>query len=165
MADPPSATPRPAPKSPSNVGCVIAIVALPIVVFIGVILGTALRDDDQPEEQHVTLEEGELDGIEWKVDAVEDVDGQLCVFLYEDGSEDPLNGTCDLEPQDVTYGDQTVLFGRADAGDTTVTVEVQRAGAADPEPVTIDTVTAEGLGGPFYVEVVDGDLDAVALAD
>jgi hypothetical protein len=160
MADPPAATPRPAAKSPSNVGCVIAIVALPIVILIGLVLGTALRDDDSPDDEHVTLEEGELDGTAWKVDAVRDVDGQTCIFLYEDGADDPLNGTCDEEPHDVTYGDETVVFGRAPEGETSVTVEVHRDGAADPEPVTIDTTTAEGMDGRFYVEVVDGDVDA-----
>jgi hypothetical protein len=124
---------------------VVAIVALPIVIFIGIIIGTALRDDDSAEEDHVTLLDGELEGTEWKVDAVTDVDGQTCVFLYEGDADDPLNGTCDLQPQDVTYGDQTVVFGRA-------------------ETVEIDTTTADGMDGRFYAQVVDGDVDAESLA-
>jgi hypothetical protein len=154
----PSATPRRA-KPPSNLGCIVAIVALPVVVFLGLVVGTALRgDDEEPEEEHVTLEGGELEGIEWQVDAVVDVQGETCVFLYEDGAADPLNGTCDLQPQDVTYGEQTVVFGRADAGDTTVTVELSSTDSVD-----IDTVSADGMAGRFYVEVVEGDVDAVAL--
>jgi hypothetical protein len=145
-------------KPPSNVGCVIAIVALPVVILLGVVIGTVLRsDDDADEEEHVTLDEGELDGIEWRVDAVRDIEGAACIFLYEDGAEDPLNGTCDLEPQDVTYGDQTVVFGRAGEGDT-VDVEL-----SDDEVVTVETQSADGVDGRFYVTVVDGDLDAVAL--
>ena len=158
MSDPPSATPR--AKPPSNLGCVVAVIALPIVIVLGLVVGTALRGDDEPSERHVTLEEGELDGVEWKVDAVKDVDGQSCIFLYEADAEEPLNGTCDLEPQDVSYEDETVVFGRADAGDRTVTVELTGG-----EPVEVDTVTADGVDGRFYVTVVDGDVDAGALVD
>jgi len=148
-------------KPPSNVGCVIAIVALPFVILIGVVVGTVLRhDDDDAEEVHETLETGELDGVSWQVDAVTDVDGQTCVFLYEDGAEDPLNGTCELQPQDVTYGDQTVVFGRADRGDTEVRVRL-----STPITMPIETQTVDGMDGRFYVEVVDGDIDAVALED
>jgi hypothetical protein len=151
-----AAAPR---KPPSNVGCVIAIVALPFVVLIGVVLGTVLRgDDDEPDEVHVELDRGELDGVAWQVDAVRDVEGQTCVFLYEDGAADPLNGTCDLQPQDVTYGEQTVVFGRAGAGDTTVTVAFE-----DGDTVDVDTSTADDLDGRFYVQVVDGDVDAESL--
>jgi hypothetical protein len=142
-------------KPASNLGCVLALIAFPFVVLIGIIIGLVLRDTDEgPTEVHDTLESGELDGTSWEVDAVRDVDGQTCIFLYEDGADDPLNGTCDLQPQDVTYGDQTVVFGRADAEQ--VTVELSNG-----ESVDIDTVTAgEGIGGPFYVTVVDGDVDA-----
>ncbi len=158
MADPPSATPR--PKTPSNVGCVLAIVALPIVILIGIVVGTALRDDDEAAETHVTLEEGEAGEVAWRVDAVKDVDGQSCIFLYEGDAEDPLNGTCDLQPQDVSYDDETVVFGRAEAGDTTVSVEL-----SDDEAVGVDTVTADGVDGRFYVTVVDGDVDAIGYLD
>ncbi len=154
----PSATPR--AKPPSNVGCIVALVALPVVIFLGLIVGTALRGDDEPEEEHVTLEEGELDGVGWKVDAVQDVEGETCVFLYEDGADDPLNGTCDLQPQDVTYGEQTVVFGRADGDASSVTVDLSTTDTVD-----IDTVTAEGMAGRFYVQVVEGDVNAVALLD
>ena len=155
MSDPPSATPR--AKPPSNVGCVLAIIALPIVIVLGLVVGTALRGgDDEPEEEHVTLEAGETDGVAWVVDAVQDVEGQTCIFLYEDRDEDPLNGTCDLQPQDVTYGDQTVVFGRADAS----SVVVELSGG---ETVEVDTVTASDMEGRFYVTLVEGDVDALGL--
>ena len=146
-------------KPSSNLGCVLALIAFPIVVLIGIIIGLFLRDTDEgPTEVHDTLESGELDGISWQVDAVQDVDGQSCIFLYEDGADDPLNGTCDLQPQDVTYGDQTVVFGRADAEQVTVELD-------NGESVVIDTVTAsESIAGRFYVTVVDGDVDAESLS-
>jgi hypothetical protein len=148
-------------KPPSNVGCVLAIVALPFVIVLGVIVGTVLRSDDDAdeEEEHVTLDEGDLDGAAWRVDAVRDVDGQTCIFLYEDEAEDPLNGTCDLQPQDVTYGDQTVVFGRAQNGDTDVDVEL-----SDDEVVTVETRPVDGMDGRFFVTVIDRDVDAVALS-
>ena len=123
----------------------LAIVALPFVVLIGIVIGTVLRNDDDPtEEEHVTLDEGEIDGTAWRVDAVRDVEGETCIFLYEDDAEDPLNGTCDLQPQDVTYGDQTVVFGRADSGDTEVTVELSNG-----ETVDIETDHRRGHGRPL----------------
>jgi hypothetical protein len=147
-------------RPPSNVGCVVAIVALPIVVLLGIVIGTVLRNDDDPdEEEHVTLDEGVIDGTAWRVDAVRDIEGETCVFLYEDDAADPLNGTCDLQPQDVTYGDETVVFGRAEAGATEATVEL-----SDDEVVVVETETADGMDGRFYVSVVDGDVNAVALA-
>jgi hypothetical protein len=152
-----AAAPR---KPPSNLGCVIAIVALPIVVLIGIVIGTVLRsDDDEPEELHVELQRGELEGVAWQVDAVRDVDGQTCVFLYEEGAGEPLNGTCDLQPQDVTYGDQTVVFGRAEPGDRSVSVELE-----DGEEVEVDTSSVDDLDGRFYVTIVDADVDAESLA-
>ena len=86
-----------------------------------------------------------------------DVDGASCVFLYQDGEQ--LTGACAVTPQDVTIGDQTVVFGRADRRRRrTVSVELDNG-----EVVEIDTTTADGMDGRFYVEVVDGDVDAVAL--
>ena len=147
-------------KPPSNVGCVIAIVALPVVILIGVVIGTVLRsDDDADEEEHVTLEEGELAGTAWRVDAVRDVDGETCVFLYEEDADDPLNGTCDLQPQDVTYGEDTVVFGRAPSAGTEVVVEL-----SSDDAVTVATRPVDGMDGRFYVTVVDGDVDALTLA-
>lgn len=162
----PTATPRRA-KPPSNLGCVVAVVALPVVVFLGLVVGTALRGDDEPDEEHVTLEEGELDGVEWKVDAVVDVQGETCIFLYEEGADDPLNGTCDFQPQDVTYGDQTVVFGRSDfrpgPGDLVETITVSLDG--EPSSVDVDRRSIEGFPDHFYVTVVDGDVDATGYLD
>jgi len=148
-------------KPPSNLGCVLALIAFPFVVLIGIIIGLVLRDNDEgPTEAHDTLESGELDETSWQVDAVLDVDGQTCIFLYEDGADDPLNGTCDLQPQDVTYSDQTVVFGRAQPNQTEVTVELSNGDTVDVETVT----AGEGIGGPFYVTVVDGDVNAESLS-
>ena len=147
-------------KPSSNVGCVIALIAFPFVVLIGIVIGLVLRDDDEgPSEESVTLEDGVIDGMSWQVAAVRDVDGQTCVFLFEDGAEDPLNGTCDLQPQDVTYGDQTVVFGRAGGDDSQVGVEL-----SDGQVIDVETTAPSGMDGRFYVTVVDGDLNAVALA-
>ena len=157
MAGAPSATPR--AKPPSNVGCVVAIVLLPIVVLGGLVLGTALRGEDEPDEElHVTLDDGEIGGVEWRVDAVRDVDGEVCAFLYRNDDEDPLTGGCSFEPEDATIGDQTVVFGRAESDQPTVEVELDTG-----EVVEIETVTAEDVDGRFYVEVVDGDVDAVGV--
>jgi hypothetical protein len=146
-------------KTSSNLGCVLALIAFPFVVLIGIVIGVLLRDDDDgPTEESVMLDRGEIDGVAWRVDAVRDVEGQTCVFLYEDDAADPLNGTCDTQPQDVTYGDQTVVFGRTDAGRTTASVRLD-----DDEVVEVETVTADGLDGRFYVGVVERDVDAVAL--
>jgi hypothetical protein len=147
-------------KPPSNLGCILAIIAAPIVLVAGFFIGLVLRDgDDSPDAEHVTLDGGELDGVAWRVDAVRDVDGQTCVFLYEDGAADPLNGTCDLQPQDVTYGDQTVIFGRAADGSEQVYVELDGG-----DPIEVESSTVDGMDGRFYVKVVDGDVD-VATAE
>ena len=146
-------------KPPSNVGCVLAIIALPFVILAGVVLGTVLRDDEEDAaETNFALDQGEIDGTAWRVDAVRDVEGETCIFLYEDGAEDPLNGTCDLQPQDVTYGDQTVVFGRVDGSSSRALVELSNGDSLEAEPMT-----AEGMDGRFYVQVVDGDVNAVAL--
>jgi hypothetical protein len=144
-------------KPPSNVGCVLALVALPFVILLGVVIGTVLRnDDDSAEEEHVTLDEGEIDGTQWRVDAVSDVEGESCVFSYLDDSQS--NGACSFDPQDDTIGDETIVFGRADNGQAQVTVEL-----SDGDTVDIDTTTAEGIDGRFYVTVVAADVDAVAM--
>ena len=63
-----------------------------------------------------------------------------------------------LTPQDATFGDQTVVFGRAASDARQVEVVL-----SDGETVEVDTVTAEGVDGRFYVTVVDGDVDAERL--
>jgi hypothetical protein len=151
----PSATPR--AKPPSNVGCVLAIVLFPIVILGGLVLGTALRgEDDADGEVHVTLDGGEIGSVTWRVDAVRDVDGEVCAFLYRNDGDDPLTGGCSFEPEDATIGDQTVVFGRAEPDQPVVEVELDTG-----DVVEIQTFTAEDIEGRFYVEVVDGDVDAV----
>ena len=142
-------------KPPSNLGCVIAIIAFPIVVLAGLFVGALLRaDDDGPDERSVTLDQGEIDGTEWRIDAVRDVEGATCAFSYLDDVQS--TGACSFDPQDETIGDRTIVFGRAAAGATDVSVEL-----TDGETVEIDTVAVDGVDGRFYVTVVDGDVDAV----
>jgi len=148
------------PQAPSRTGpgCLVALVALPIVIILGLVIGTVLsHDDDGSDEEAVTLDEGTIDDVAWRVDAVRDVDGASCAFLYQDGEQ--LTGACSVTPQDATIGDQTVVFGRATDGVASVSVEL-----SDGEVVEIDTVTADGVDGTFFVEVVDGDVDAEAFS-
>ena len=65
-----------------------------------------------------------------------------------------------LTPDDATFGDETVVFGRADSAAEAVRV-VLNVG----EVVEIDTVEVEGFEGRFYAELVEGDVDAERLAD
>ena len=151
----PSATPKPADRS--GPGCLVALIALPVVVLLGVVIGTMLnRPDAAPEEERTTLESGGAGEVEWRVDAVRDVEGELCTFLYRDGIQ--LTGACAEEPQDVSFDDETVVFGRIDGTDASVRVEL-----SDGEVVEIPTRAVDGLDGRFYVTVVPGDLDAVTL--
>jgi len=144
----------------SGPGCLLALLLLPVVVLVGFVVGSALSGPEEVEEDTaaVTLDEGTVDGVTWRVDAVRDVDGQPCTFLYEDDAEAPLNGACTSEPQDVTFGDQTVVFGRVDDD-----VDRARVRLEDGEVVEADTEGVEGIDGRFYVIVVDGDVDAEAL--
>jgi hypothetical protein len=155
------ATPPPgAPASPARTGpgCLVALVLLPIVVILGVIIGTVMsdRDGEPSDEASVTLDEGTIEGVDWRVDAVRDIEGDSCAFLYQDGEQ--LTGACTVTPQDATIGAQTVVFGRADEGASSVGVELDTG-----EVVEIDTVTADGVDGTFFVQVVDGDVDAEAI--
>ena len=133
-------------------------VLLPIVILIGVVVGTVLNRPDEPdEERSVTFAEGTTrDGTEWRVDAVRDIEGDLCAFLFEADAQ--LTGGCALTPDDATFGDQTVVFGRTSSDVTSVRVVLNNG-----EVVEIDTVEAEGLAGRYYAEVVEGDVDAERL--
>ena len=157
MATPPSATPAASPRT--GPGCLVALVLLPIVIILGLVIGTVLSDrgDDPADERSVTLDEGTIDGVTWRVDAEQDVEGDSCAFLYQD--DEQLTGACTVTPQDATIGQQTVVFGRADDGVASVRVELDTG-----EVVEIDTVTADGVAGTFFVQVVDGDVDAEAFA-
>ena len=157
MATSPSATPQ--PKSGSGPGCLLGLLLLPVVVVIGLVVGTLLNPGDDPDDTAaVTILEGTLEGTEWRVDATRDVEGATCAFLYQGDDDAPLNGACTLTPQDVTYGDRTVVFGKAASDDEEVTVVFE-----DGSTTEIATVTAEGIEGRFYAQVVDGDLDAETL--
>jgi len=159
MAEPssPRAAPKAAPLSAGR-GCLIWLVGFPIVVLLGIVIGTVLSGDDEPaEEDRVTLDEGTIGTTEWRVDAERDVEGDTCAFLYEDGQQ--LTGACTLTPQDASFGEQTVVFGKAADDAETVRVELDTG-----DVVEIDTTEADGIDGRFYVQVVDGDVDAERLA-
>ncbi len=146
------------PSSPrSGSGCLVALVLLPIAVIGGLVLGTVLSRDDSPGEASVTLDEGVIDDIAWRVDAERDIEGDSCIFLYQD--DEQLTGACAIVPQDATIGRRTVVFGRAESDQTSVRVELDSG-----EVVEIATTTVDGIGGRFFVQVVDGDVDAVAFA-
>jgi hypothetical protein len=153
MPDPgtaPSPTPRPARRGS---GCLVWIIALPVVVIAGLLIGKALGSDGDAEgDERVTLDSGDLDGVAWRVDAVRDVEGDACAFLYAD--DEQLTGACSTSPQEATFGARTVVFGIAGPSAEEISVEL-----SDGRAVEIDTVTADGIDGRFYVAVVDGDVD------
>lgn len=156
MVTSPSATP--AAPARSGPGCLLALVLFPVVVIAGLVIGTVLSRDDGPDDEAaVTLDEGTIGDTDWRVDAVRDVEGESCAFLFQDGEQ--LTGACTLTPQDATIGDETVVFGRADDRLSSVRVELDTG-----EVVEIDTTTVEGIAGRFYVTVVDGDVDAEGYA-
>ncbi|MGK2948212.1 MAG: hypothetical protein ACSLFP_06535, partial [Acidimicrobiales bacterium] len=134
-------------------------IAFPVVVILGFAAGSALSGSDDPSETTVTLDEGTLDGTDWRVDAVVDIEDDVCAFLYVDDDEVSLNGACTLTPQDVTFGDETVVFGQAGSEATEVSVLLDTGDVVD-----IPTVEADGIAGRFYVQIVPGDVDAAGLA-
>src|SRR5688500_2953769 len=109
----PGAPPTTGQPRNSNRGCIWVIVLTPVVVVLGLIVGAALRGDDSgPSDTAVRLDEGEVAGTSWHVDAVRDVEGDSCIFLYE--GDEQLTGGCTTEPQDATFDDSvTVVFGKA----------------------------------------------------
>ncbi|MGE3620457.1 MAG: hypothetical protein AB7L84_08340 [Acidimicrobiia bacterium] len=147
-----------APRRPF--GCLFWAVALPLVLVVGFVGGSlASRTDDGDEERHVTLARGTEAGG-WRVDAVRDVEGDVCTFIYVRG--DQSTGSCDVTAQDDTLDDGkvTVLFGRAPQGATRVAVPVEPG-----EPVVLDTVEADGIEGRFYVTTLDADVDAAGVPE
>jgi hypothetical protein len=148
MPSDPRATP-----SRSGPGCLLVGVLFVVVVIGGLVLGSVLSRPDAPQDEVVTLDEGTIDGTQWRVDAVEDEQGDGCIFLFED--DEQLTGGCALTPQDATFGQQTVVFGKAASGAESVSVQLSSG-----EVVEIDTVEADDLSGRWYVQVVDGDVDA-----
>lgn len=156
MSTTPSVTPA-APKR-SGPGCLVLGVLFPVVIVAGIVVGTVLDDPDEPEEERsVTIADGTVaDGTEWRVDAVRDIEGDTCAFLFADDAQ--LTGGCALTPDDATFGNETVVFGKA-ASDVTAVRVVLNDGTA----VDIDTVEAEGIEGRYYAKVVEGDVDAERL--
>jgi hypothetical protein len=153
--DAPRATPQ--PSTSSGPGCLVLAIAFPVVIIGGIVIGTVLNRSEEPEERSVTVEEGTIGATDWRVDAVRDVEGDTCAFLFEDGVQ--LTGGCALTPDDATFGDRTVVFGKAATGSASV-----RVALSDGKVVEIDTVEVDGVEGRWYVQVVDGDVDAVGLA-
>ncbi len=150
----------PAPVAPRRRGgCLFWAIGLPLVALVGIVGGAALSGDDEPDEDRVTLAEGD-EGGGWQVDAVHDVDGQTCTFIYL--GQRQSTGSCDQSAQDDTLeaGRVTIVFGRAPASAERVRVRLERA-----EPVEVDTVTAQGLAGRFYVTRVPGDVDAAGVPE
>jgi hypothetical protein len=133
-------------------------IGLPVVIVLGIVVGTVLsRPDPPPKEKAVTVAKGVIGEVEWRVDAVQDVEGDTCAFLYRDGAQ--LTGGCALTPDDASFGDQTVVFGRADSATTAVRVVLSNGTLAE-----IPTVTVEGFEGRFYAKVVRGNVDVERLA-
>jgi hypothetical protein len=156
----PAATPRPRPSGSRGPGCGCALLALPVVVVAGLVVGRLLADDDGgPEEVSVTLADGHAGAEAWRVEAERDVEGDLCAFLYVD--DDKLTGACTTAPQDATLdgGAVTVVFGRAPRDAARVRVGLSTAGGR-AEAVEVDTVSAGGIEGRYYVVEVPGDVDA-----
>jgi len=150
MSTPPSATPT-APRR-AGPGCLALAIALPVVIIIGIVVGTVLsRPDDPPEEVRRLLAEGTVEGVSWRVDAVRDVDGESCSFIYIEDAE--VTGACTDAPQWASVGSQTVAFGRAPGDAEAVEVVL-----SDAETVPLATHAVDGVEGRFYAEVVDGDV-------
>src|SRR3546814_20265267 len=63
------------------------------------------------DEIRAVLDEGDLDGVAWRVEAVRDVEGDSCAFLFAD--DEQLTGSCAPTPQDASFGGSTVVFGLA----------------------------------------------------
>jgi hypothetical protein len=130
---------------------------LPVVILGGLVIGAiASRSDGPTDERSVTIDSGTIDGVAWRVDAVRDIDGDQCAFLFQDGEQ--LTGGCALTPDDATFGDSTVVFGKAASDAMQVRVVLSNG-----EVVDIDTVEANGIDGRYYAAVVAGDVDAKRL--
>lgn len=153
-SEPPSATP--AAPARSGPGCLLIGVLFVVVVIGGLVIGSVLSRPEEPDDEAVTLDEGTIGGTAWRVDAVEDVQGDSCVFLYEDGEQ--LTGGCATTPQDATFGQRTVVFGNAEGNPEVVEVQLDTG-----DVVEIETRGADGVDGRFYVAVVEGDVDAAAI--
>lgn len=156
----PAATPR-ARQGSRGPGCGCALLALPVVIVAGLVVGRLLAGDDGgPAELSVTLAEGRAGADVWRVEAERDVEGDLCAFLYLD--DEKLTGACTTAPQDATLddGSVTVVFGRAPRDAARVRVGLSSADGARSEAVEADTLAAGDVEGRYYVVEVSGDVDA-----
>jgi hypothetical protein len=168
----PGATPK------QGAGCAWLLVAVPIAVVVGIVVGTLLSRSDGEEEVRTTLAQGEGGGLTWQVDAVRDIDGDRCAFLLVGGEQ--VTGGCTTRPQGVTFGpapdaadgrDVTVVFGLAprdairlrlglaEGGrtpDQLTDPDDQPEAGAPTEPIDVDTVDGGPVGGRYYVVEVPG---------
>jgi hypothetical protein len=163
MPDPDPDAERPAPirRQSAGNGCLWLLLLTPVVIVIGLVVGSlaAGRGDDGPTEASVRIAQGSAGGQEWRVEAVRDVDDEVCAFLYVDGEQ--LTGACGPVPQDATLTDTTtIVFGKAPDG-----AERVRVGLSDGRDLEIDTVGAGEVDGRFYVEEVEGDADLDVTGD
>ena len=156
MATAPSATPA-APKR-SGPGCLFVGIALPVVILIGVVIGTTLDSPDEPpEEVRVEVAAGTTaDGTEWQVEAVRDIEGELCAFLLADGVE--LTGGCGEAADDATFGEETVVFGHLEGDADTARVVLN-----DAEVIEIETEQIPDFPGRWFATLVDRDVDVEKL--
>jgi hypothetical protein len=137
------------------------ILLAPVAIVLGLVVGALASGGggDGPSEASARLVSGEAGEQAWHVDAVRDVDGDTCIFLYLDGEQ--LTGACTTTPQDATLTDTlTVVFGKAPRQAPRV-----RVGLSDGRDIEIDTVEAGGFEGRFYVAEVEGDADLDVTGD
>jgi hypothetical protein len=157
----PAAAPRPRRSGSRGPGCGCALVALPVVIVAGLVVGRLLAGEDGgPTERSVTVAEGRAGAESWRVEAERDVEGDLCAFLYVD--DEKLTGACTTAPQDATLdgGAVTVVFGRAPRDATRVRVGLAAADGTGADAIEADTVPAGDVEGRYYVVEVPGDVDA-----
>jgi hypothetical protein len=161
MTSPAADPPAPIGRQPTSIGCLWLLLLTPVVIVAGLVIGSlaAGRGDDGPSEASERLAEGIAGDQEWHVDAVRDVDGEICAFLYVDGEQ--LTGACGPVPQDATLTDTTtIVFGKAPDE-----AERVRVGLSDGRDLDLDTVAAGGVEGRFYVQEVEGDADLDVTGD
>lgn len=155
MSDPP---PPIAPRRRRG-GCLFWAIALPVVVFVGFLAGSLASNSGDEDDDHARLAEG-TEGGGWRVDAVRDVQDEVCTFIYVRGEQS--TGGCDTTAQDETLDDGavTIVFGKAPRDARRVAVPIEPG-----SPVEVDTITAPGLEGRFYVTEVEGDVDAAGVPE
>ena len=139
-------------------GCLVALVLLPIVIVLGLVIGTVLsqRGDDDGEKA-VTLDEGTIDGV--------DVARRRRARRRRRQPARSSTRTASSSPAPAPSPRRTppsATRPSSSAAPTTASRTV-RVELDNGEVVEIDTVTADGVAGTFFVQVVDGDVDAEAF--